>query len=651
MKKTLSFLHTGILVLNSVGPIAGPLPLRFLFEPTTAFIKPVRSSTMLVNTLAPANQEPGNAAEISPQNYNVFIRTDDRLLIMLAALNLAGYDYDPSGELSALRTSIRADLQATPSDLVARLRSYYTTHRIGGSREENISIAPYIGLALSLSSAPSLTLPPVIKNLPADVREIASFVPLIQEFYVRSNIRDLLPKYRQALQPLQQQYDQTARSVLYETLSYLHTEPLLILPPTPIFDGEEDLLNSMLNPTATSPGKDNAAAKDNKAKSNDKSDKTKSSNAASSDKTNKTNTSNELATKLTAPRVRRLLIFLNPLGATGSIFQRNDLLNATDTDVNRRIGDEYTITVAAQSLQDSLRYGFLRFVLDPIVGKNSVEIADLKEKTAPLLLPLTQAKESARRNIYELVGDSLARAVSVRLTARSAGKNFNPDEAAFLLSQYYEQGAVLVFHFHDKLQDLERAGVDIREFVAPMLAQIDFEREKIRLAANQAARTRFEQNRNAAKVAAKATAKALETIINIDALIKQRQYDQARAALEVLLREQPRNARALFGMAQVFNNQLSPIERDTNTSDEEKIAAQEERLAQAVKFYREAINTANDQEKWLVSQSHVLLGRIFDFVEQPQAALAEYNAAIKLGDIPQGAYREAVEAKNHLEKP
>jgi hypothetical protein len=586
-----------------------------------------------------------NAPEIVPQNYNVFIRTDDRLLIMLAALNLAGYDYDPSGELSPLRASLRTDLQSVPPDLVARLRSYYMTHRIG-NREENISISPYIGLALSLSAAPTLALPTVIKNLPADVRQIASFVPLIQEFYVRSNIRDLLPKYRQTLQPLQLQYDQTARTVLYETLSYLHTEPVLILPPTPIFDGEEDLLNSMLNPTSEkSATEKESSQKESKNKGSDK-----NSRSSSNDKSNKANSSNELAAKLSTPRVRRLLIFLNPLAATGSIFQRNDLLNATDTDVNRRIGDEYTITVAAQSLQDSLRYGFLRFVLDPIVGKNSVEIATLREKTAPLLLPLPQAKESARRNVYELVGDSLARAVSVRLTARNVGKSFNPDEVAFLLSQYYEQGAVLVFHFYDQLQDLERVGIDIREFVAPMLAQIDFDREKGRLAANQAARTRFEQTRNAAKAAAKVTAKSLESIITIDALIKQRQYEQARAALAVLLSEQPRNARALFGMAQVFNNQPSAIERDANTNDEEKILAQEERLAQAVKLYREAINAATDQEKWLVSQSHLLLGRIFNFVGQSQAALTEYNAAIKIGDIPQGAYREAVEAKSRLEK-
>jgi hypothetical protein len=47
----------------------------------------------------------------------------------------------------------------------------------------------------------------------------------------------------------------------------------------------------------------------------------------------------------------------------------------------------------------------------------------------------------------------------------------------------------------------------------------------------------------------------------------------------------------------------------------------------------------------MVSQCHVLIARIYDFIEERDAAIKEYEKAVQLGDIPQGAYKEAVEGK------
>src|SRR5207247_9116519 len=109
------------------------------------------------------------------------------------------------------------------------------------------------------------------------------------------------------------------------------------------------------------------------------------------------------------------------LAPPGSVFERNDILNGTDESVTRRLGDDYCIVASEQSLTDYIRHGFLRFVLDPIVGKSSVDIANLREKIVALLASLPQAKEKARRNVYEVVGESLARAAGVRITQKSSG--------------------------------------------------------------------------------------------------------------------------------------------------------------------------------------------------------------------------------------
>lgn len=606
----------------NLGSFSLTLALALTFTPNLALANSSINNPLAVNsTGSSTNQE-----AFDPSKFNVLILSDERILIMLAALNIAGYDYEPDGEIKGLRAQLRNDLKSTPPELVARLRNYYASHRLEG-REAIAQVSPYIGLALTLSGPPSLSTPQVIEKLPPDVKQVIDFVPLLQEFYVRSPIKELLPKYKATLGDLRAQYERTAGTVLYETLAYLRTQPVLFLPPTPIFNSEEDELPGNEPAKADKPDEPKAANSKDKSKL-DKNKITSKDVAAKKDK------DKDAVQKLSAPRTRRLLIFLNPFSASGSIFERNDLLNGADIETSRRLGDEYSIVVSQESLTDQIRHGFLRFVLDPIVGKNSVEIANLKEQIDPLLANLPRARERARRNVYEVVGESLARAVGVRLTARTAGASFNADDANYLLAQHYEQGAVLIFHFYNCLLNLERVGIDIRDFFPSLLVKIDFEKEGKRLDEVKEARARVEQKRNSVK-----------SIIDVDLLIKQRDYVQAKAQLETILKEQPKNARALFGMAQIVNNQISETERDPVASDDDKIAAQEERLANAAKLYRDAIAAANPQEQWLVSQCHVLIGRILDFVEQRDAAIGEYEKAIQLGDIPKGAYREAVEGK------
>lgn len=544
---------------------------------------------------------------INTKDYNVLIFSDERILVMMAALTLAGYNYEGTGKLAEFQKDLRQDLKDTPPAMVKKLREFYSAHQIPG-REDAVQISPYIGLALSLSAVPALSNPQVKANLPFDVQEILGFGNLVREFYSRSQVRNFLPKYKAILDSLRNDYENTANDVLYETLVYLRTKPVLFLPPTPVLAREYD---SYVMPNTVVIKKDKKDDKKDGKEGEESKDKI-----------------------IYVPRVRRLQIFPNPLAPPGAIFSRNDILNGADQE-SRRLGDDYFIVASEQSIKEHIRHAFLRFVLDPVVGKRSVEIANLKEQIDPLVLAQPNAKERAKRNVFEVVGESLARAVGVRLTARAGGKNFSADEAAYLLSQYYEQGFVLTFHFYETLLDLERAGLDISDFFPAMLKSIDFARETKRLEDTRLARSRIEQRQAEVK-----------TIIDLDTLIKERKFTEAQTQISAMLREQPKNARALFGMAQIVNSQPSNIETDDISSDDDKIAAQEERLSRAVKIYREAIAAASNDEKWLVSQCHLLIGRIYDFVEEREAALKEYDKAIELGDVPKGAYKEALAAKN-----
>jgi tetratricopeptide (TPR) repeat protein len=135
-------------------------------------------------------------------------------------------------------------------------------------------------------------------------------------------------------------------------------------------------------------------------------------------------------------------------------------------------------------------------------------------------------------------------------------------------------------------------------------------------------------------------------ILLSDDLIRQRKFVEARAMLEEILAVEPNNARAIYGMAQTVSQIPSPAELDSKADEDDKIQAQYDRLEQAVKLYRKAIERASkDTERWLIQWSHVLIGRIRDFQEFRADAIAEYEKAIALGELQNGAYKEALEGK------
>src|SRR5215475_6433338 len=85
---------------------------------------------------------------LSLADVNTDIGVDKRVIVMMAALNIAGYDYESGNrQLSALRRQIREDLNGIDPGLVQRLRTYFQKHHKG---EDVTAVAPYLSLALSM---------------------------------------------------------------------------------------------------------------------------------------------------------------------------------------------------------------------------------------------------------------------------------------------------------------------------------------------------------------------------------------------------------------------------------------------------------------------------------------------------------------------
>ena len=60
---------------------------------------------------------------------------------------------------------------------------------------------------------------------------------------------------------------------------------------------------------------------------------------------------------------------------------------------------------------------------------------------------------------------------------------------------------------------------------------------------------------------------------------------------------------------------------------------------------------APETDKALLSRAHEAMGRILAFLERNDEAMKEFEAAIKLGEVTGGAYRDAMEGKRKLAQP
>ena len=556
---------------------------------------------------APAPQPPqrsgrvalGDKAKVTLADVNVEIISDPRVIAMMAALNAAGYDFESGNrQLSNLRQQLREDLKNINPSLARRLKDYFVSHNKG--RSEAAAVAPYLSLALTLTAAPSFAIDGAIEKLPDDVREITDFALLLEEFYRDTKFGSLLSKYAQAYEAAAKNYGPATAASVANVIQYLHTEPILELPPAYVSRAQA--------------GKRETA-----------SDVLKSAN-----------------------RMRKFVVM-------------PDLLNSS-TAVNLRVvRDTYYIFIGSSvETGSAVRKGFLRFVLDPLVEKQVKEVSairtDLKklsdsrgEKLGP---------EYRSGNAYFQISDSLSRAIDTRIEsleslmarryvdekAFTKALNDETERGIYELSFAYERGSVLVYHFYDQMMQAEEAGLNLGSYLGSLLQNIKFDKEMARLTDNA---QRIERYKAARELAAKnapnlgtaisnADQDVVAKIEEADRMVRVQQYNEARTILKNVLQQKPNNARAYYGLAEIGSKVAVKIEDE---------ARRDEELYAAVQYYKDATeNASSETEKWLIQRSYVAAAKILDFLNRADDATAAFDLAIKMGEVPNGAYQDALKA-------
>lgn len=562
-------------------------------------------------------------------NYGVRIEPDKRLIAVLAALeaaetrnqggeNVKVIKTDLSAQGEAFREKLKADTASVPEELRLKLGTFVTQYkrRNPGKTDAEI-LAPFISMAYTLSPVPDLAEPIRTQNLPGDLLDVLDFSPLVREFYRSARFSEKIDGYAKEYLAAGDAMRPSAVLMVRQLLDYLNTRPQTIY-------GEKVKTERQVG----------------------KSKKTKIENTE------------------IVERERRFFIVPEMFAPKGTINFRN-------------VGDDYfAIVPPGTNLSESdVRRAFLQFVVDPLVLANAKEINGFRDGIKTLLDERRKEKEDLSPDIFLAVSRSLIAAIDAKEIERrkteiatfearrkidmvqavdekrkiSAAladyKKELADETALRLSEAYENGGVLAFYFAKQLEGLADSGFDIAGSLRDIILSLVPSAESNRLAEFAAARKRAVQARDDARIKALAVVEnpVTKKLQEIETVIRAKNYAQAETDLKLLMREnpddQPRIYYALGRVASLSAEGVTDVE------------ARNKRLLDAKLFYENVLRTRNEKtDPALLSLSYVALGRIHEFFGESEYAVKIYEAAIKIGNLPDSGYAAAVAARERLLK-
>ena len=582
---------------------------------------------VLVASAAGQTRSPG----FDLSNYGVRIEPDKRLIVVLAALEMAtsktaaGVDEKliktPLSEMgSKFREQLVQDNASIPDDLRRRISTFVIQYKNRNPKATDAEIVtPFISMAYTLTPLPELGDPLVTSDLPGNLLDVLDFAPLAREFYRRTLIRSKLDDYVKDLRVLADgALRGSTRDMVSEMLDYLHTRPQLIF-------SERVKVETRIG-------------------------------------TSKTQTLTKIETR---EHDRHFYVVPEFLAPKGNV----NFLNIRD--------DYYVIIPPDAVLSNSQgRRAFLQFVIDPVLLSNSKEMTAIRDWAKPVLDELRKSDPKISPDIFLALSHSLVAAVDVReaefykirIATEQArqkiaqlktedeklafAKDLNnfirslDDEAAVQLYEDYTKGSVLSFYFAEQLKGVEDSGFDIASSLREMIATFDPAKETNRVTGSAEARKRAlaareERKKHPDTVSFIAENPVTTRLLAIQKLIDAKDLVRANTELKQLLAQNPSEPRVYYNIGRVAGLAAVGVEdRDV----------QAQKLLDAKVAYTNVLKTATSAtDKALLSLTYVALARIYEFNNNEPYAIKLYDEAIKLGEV--GAYKDALEAKVRLLKP
>lgn len=570
-------------------------------------------------------QRQGASFEVS--EYGVDFQADPRLIVMMAALDVAGFDPVSSGRApSTFRLKLRRDLANLDPDLRVRLKNFYERNKLPAPATPADQAARYVSLALAVGPTPALDAPERSDDLPAGLLEVLDFAPLVQEFFRRSGIDEHMVEYVRAYQAEGDRLRAPTTEMVRSVLTYLHTRPI----------------------------------------------------TTSTDRVEVKNPNKKSKQRVYSFRNKERRFYILP-----------DLLAAPGAINFRIIGDDYYAVVPEGTNPSSseLRRAYLQYVIDALVLRFNKDIANRREQVKQLLTEREKAGAQASPDVFLNVSRSLVTAADARyeevrrleFLSRDTRARFNAaktdadkaaiakaaqdeikaiqDETVARLAEEYEKGAVLSFYFADQLKGIETSGFDLANFFPDMIASFDPVREAkrpseyaeavqravaAREARTAARRSQTELNSGGEGNSGKEAA-LVRDLSAVEDTLRNKDYNEAESRLREMLKDYPREPRIFFALGQTASLAAS------DATDEH---VRDERLNRALGQYRLAVAASSPEtDKAIMSRAFESMARINAFMDNTAEAVKLFDEAIKLGDVRGGAYKEALEGKKKLNQP
>ena len=565
-------------------------------------------------------------------NYGVRVEPDTRVMVVLATLEAARTTDEKGDPVQVIKTPLSAqgtefrerlssDLAELNQELRQRISNFVIAHKLRNKGKTDAEIvAPFVSMAYALTPAPELADPVVLTDLPGTLLDVLDFAPLVRDFYRRSSFSGNVSEYKKLYSTAADtKVRTTAREMVNELLSYLRTKPQLYIVERVTTETQRTKRTTLKNVE-------------------------------------------------TRERERKFTIVPELLAPAGTI----NFVNVKD--------DYYVVlTPETDLVLSDVRRAFLQFVVDPIVISHAKDIGTIRDGVKKLLDEQRAANPAVSADVYLTISRSLVAAIDAkqlesvkvkiatdqaRAKIAAMGGNdptkevFNAlekfkseaaDERDLRLSEDFEKGAVLSFYFADQLKGVEESGVDIAAAMREMILSFDPAKEAGRYekyadARKRAIALREKRRENAGTTVATVVENPVTNkLLEIQKTVDAKDYKKAEADLRDLLKENPNEPRVFYNLGRVAS--LTAVGLD----DAEQQAA---KLLEAKVSYENVVRISQKQtvDPALLSLSYVALAKIFEFYDNLQIASGLYDAAIRLGDMTGGGFKEAMAAKQRLVK-
>jgi len=293
----------------------------------------------------------------------------------------------------------------------------------------------------------------------------------------------------------------------------------------------------------------------------------------------------------------------------------------------RNNGNHYAIVVdgGPQFPEADVRHAYLHFLLDPLPLKYR-EAVMKKRGLLNIAARAPRLSPEYKNDFMAYADECLIKAVELRI------RHLKPDKEEAVLAEDDQDGFIMVRSYVAQLQKFEKAEPAMSYYFPDLIEGIDLAAEQKRLQNFQFAALPEAGPEKAAPGGARAglqPGQAANPQSELEAALAQGDHEialqdpaAAGKTFEKILAKYPDNARASFGLAVA-----SLLNHDADRAQElfEKLVA------------AGPVASAAAPDPGVVSWSHVYLGRLHDFAEEREQAVAEYRAALAIAGAPEAA--------------